>query len=64
MRKFVACLVMLWAVVGFALAEDTTPAFTFTTIDPPDSVFTFPFGINPGGDIVGNYVAGGRNHGF
>src|SRR5713226_937876 len=38
--------------------------FTFTTIDPPGSTFTFPFGINPQGDIVGNYVASGAIHGF
>jgi len=38
--------------------------FTFTTIDPPGSTFTFPFGINPQGDIVGHYVASGDTHGF
>ena len=45
-----------------------TPAvalqFTFSPIDPPGSAFTFPFGINPQGDVVGNYVAGGVIHGF
>ena len=25
---------------------------------------TLAFGINPRGDIVGRYVAGGKNHGF
>ncbi len=33
--------------------------FNFSTIDPPGSLFTFPFGINPQSDIVGNYVDGG-----
>src|SRR5947209_17838132 len=38
---------------------------TFTTIDPPGSTFTFPFGINPQGDVVGNYSdEGGVVHGF
>src|SRR6266498_4724549 len=39
-------------------------ALTFNTIDPPCSTFTFPFGINSQGDIVGNYVANGSSHGF
>ncbi|MDQ1468871.1 MAG: hypothetical protein QOJ99_351, partial [Bryobacterales bacterium] len=39
-------------------------AYEFTTIDPPGSTFTFPFGINAQDDIVGNYVAGGAIHGF
>ena len=41
-----------------------TLTFTFSTIDPPGSTFTFPFGINPQGDVVGNYTGGGVNHGF
>ncbi|HYZ84811.1 MAG TPA: hypothetical protein VE621_10425, partial [Bryobacteraceae bacterium] len=58
------------AVAGFAFGVvlATTPAsavqFTFSTIDPPGSTFTFPFGINPQGDVVGNYVAGDVIHGF
>src|SRR5262245_52392147 len=52
----------------FALALAAMPTialpFAFTTIDPPGSTFTFPFGINPQGDIVGNYVTGGVIHGF
>jgi hypothetical protein len=38
--------------------------FTFSTIDLPGSTFTFPFGINPQGDIVGNYNAAGVTDGF
>src|SRR5215472_593455 len=60
MHRFVTCLVVLCALAGFALADD---ALTFTTIDPPGSTFTFPFGINPDGDVVGNYSKSG-NHGF
>jgi probable HAF family extracellular repeat protein len=40
-------------------------AFDFTTIDVPGAVFTSASGINPRGDIVGNYTDGtGRTHGF
>ena len=50
---------------------------TFTTIDPPGTIFTIAAGINPQGDIVGRYYDGsvcnlalacgaddGHNHGF
>lgn len=40
-------------------------AFDFTAIDVPGAVFTSASGINPRGDIVGNYTDGtGRTHGF
>jgi probable HAF family extracellular repeat protein len=40
-------------------------AATWTTIEVPDSIGTFPFGINSDGDIVGQYVdAESRTHGF
>lgn len=38
--------------------------FTFTSIDPPGSTFTFLFGINPQGDTVGGYTASGVTHGL
>ena len=60
MRRFATCLIVLCAVAEFALADDKSAAFAFTTIDPPGSTATFPFGINPQGDIVGNHVAGGE----
>jgi hypothetical protein len=42
----------------------TALEFTFSTIDPPGSMFTFSFAINPKGDIVGWYIdASGANHG-
>ena len=44
---------------GFLLHEDT-----FTTIDVPDASSTQAQGINPRGDIVGQYTAGGTTHGF
>ena len=37
---------------------------TFTTIDVPGASLTQAFGINPRGDIVGSYAAGGATHGF
>src|SRR5215831_16166775 len=64
MRKLAVCFIALCTAPRLAPADDQAAAFTFTTIDPPGSTFTFPFGINPEGDIVGNYVAGGHNHGF
>ena len=32
---------------------------TFSSIDFPGASFTAAFGINPQGDIVGRYIAGG-----
>ncbi len=37
---------------------------TFTTIEFPGASLTQAWGINPQGDIVGQYVAGGITHGF
>ena len=39
-------------------------AFDFTTIDFPGAAGTSATGINPRGDIVGSYVAGGVTHGY
>jgi hypothetical protein len=36
----------------------------FTTIDPPDSTFTLPTGINPSGQIVGEFLDSSGDHGF
>lgn len=42
-----------------------TGSFTFTTIDPPGSVSTWPMGIGPSGDVVGFYTDAGQvTHGF
>ncbi len=56
------------AIVG-ALTNGTSKALaesdTFTTIDFPGASATFPSGINPGGDIVGDYDdSAGVSHGF
>jgi hypothetical protein len=64
MTRLVACLVVLCAAAGFAVADDNAAEFTFNNIDFPGATATFPFGINPQGDIVGNYTAGHVNHGF
>jgi len=37
---------------------------TFTTIDFPGATFTNALGINPRGDIVGQYISAGVSHGF
>ena len=37
---------------------------TFTSIDFPGAASTQAFGINPRGDIVGQYVSAGLTHGF
>jgi hypothetical protein len=44
---------------GFLVVEGS-----FITIDVPGASSTQPFGINPWGDIVGQYSVGGINHGF
>ncbi len=51
---------------GFAsLANAQLSGPTYTTIDPPGSVFTLGVDINAGGQIVGRYIdAAGINHGF
>src|SRR5919106_784308 len=56
------------AAFAFGLVVLVMPAMaqaaSFRNIDPPGSTTTFPFGINPQGDVVGNYIAGGVIHGF
>ncbi len=37
---------------------------TFVVIDPPGATFVSATGINPQGDIVGRYIAGGVTHAF
>src|SRR5262249_46075197 len=37
---------------------------TFTTIDVPGASYTDVQGINPRGDIVGQYMTGGVGHGY
>ena len=55
------CLVCCW--LGFSVKAH---AATFTTIDPPGSIYTYAWSINPAGAITGNYVhaRGGGFHGF
>jgi len=38
--------------------------YTFTTLDVPGASFTYAFGINDAGQIVGDYYDGSRYHGF
>ena len=37
---------------------------TYTTIDPPGSIYTWLYGINDTGKIVGGYVKSGIDHGY
>src|SRR5215472_6172005 len=45
-------------------ATSVALADTFTAIDFPGATATFAIGINPRGDIVGNYTVAGHTHGF
>ena len=68
--------IALLGVVGLSLGLSSTSlaqglsqhrhAETFTSIDFPGSIETRPSGINPAGQIVGEYrdVPGGNTHGF
>ena len=38
--------------------------YTFTTLDVPGASFTYAFGINDAGQIVGYYIDNGARHGF
>jgi hypothetical protein len=37
---------------------------TITTLDPPGSVYTYPYSINSGGTITGYFYDGTVVHGF
>src|SRR5262245_8169433 len=48
-----------------SLEDRTVPSYTFTTIEPPGSIFTEAIGINDSGEIVGDYrLADNLTHGF
>ena len=47
-----------------SLTQASAQVLDFTTIDVPGASATLPRDINPEGDIVGFYVAGGVTHGF
>ena len=53
--------------LGFVL-DVTSKAFaeadTFTTIDFPGASLAIAVGVNPHGDIVGQYISAGVSHGF
>src|SRR5579885_1442562 len=56
---------LLVVFAGFFFVSTIAQAFTFTTIDPPGSIFTEAFGINPSGQIVGTFNdSSGVSHGF
>ena len=59
---FVACYARV--IVLTLLMPASALAFDFTPIDVPGASFTLARGINPRGDIVGDYSDGGFSHGF
>jgi hypothetical protein len=62
--KRVFCAFAAWVLL-VGLTGPTKAQYTFTTIDVPGAVQTFPYGINATGQIVGDYKdAGGISHGF
>jgi hypothetical protein len=58
-------VVVLGAVLILVGTPATARAFTFTTVDVPGATSTEASGINPEGQIVGNYTdAASTLHGF
>ena len=66
--KHLRLIVRRFCVLSLALGASYSPlAFAdgFTTIDPPGALSSKVYGINPQGDIVGQYTdTGGKTHGF
>ena len=67
----IAAVAALWRpyllALGFALGVTSNLLGadpTFTSIDFPGAALTRAHGINPRGDIVGQYVSAGLTHGF
>ena len=62
MIEVVACYAFV--IVLTLLVPASAQVSDLTTIDVPGASFTLPRGINPRGDIVGQYSAGGTTPGF
>jgi uncharacterized membrane protein len=54
----------LAALLGTAVAMSQPTQFTFRSIDVPGATATRAFGVNPEGDIVGNYNIGAAVHSY
>ena len=63
-RAFLFAAVFVLAGTLRVTAKDDNSLDTFTTIDFPGATRTNPRWVNPAGDIVGFYNAGGTTHGF
>lgn len=58
------CMAIFGLMLAASVAADSEPKFT--TIDYPGAPHTFAYGINPAGDVVGEYLddTGSGEHGF
>src|SRR5712692_6636641 len=64
LARFFASSLLLGICVQAAAPREDSDEGTFTTIDFPGATFTAALGINPAGEIVGQYVSAGHTHGF
>src|SRR5262249_11642225 len=61
LKVYLLAVSLLLAVTSQAIGQQLN---TLTRIDVPGASFTSGQGINPRGDIVGQYISGGVSHGF
>src|SRR5437867_489678 len=57
-------LIGLAVLFGTAVGMGQPTEFNFRSIDVPGAALTRPLGINPEGDIVGNYTMAGVVHSY
>jgi probable HAF family extracellular repeat protein len=63
--RFCCGLVVLSLILALAGDAKAQPTYSFTTIDVPGALYTYPTGINDSGQIVGFYRdASSTLHGF
>src|SRR5260370_27389982 len=64
MRRYLALYLVPLSFVVAVTTRARANEETFTTIDFPGASLTIAVGINPRGDIVGQYMTAGVSHGF
>jgi probable HAF family extracellular repeat protein len=64
MRRSLLPAVLSLSLLLSALVSAHAATYTFTTFAVPDATFTFAYGINDTGQIVGRFGDGTGNHGF
>src|SRR5512138_1827119 len=66
LREILMLNTRAWLAIGFVVgAAATASAQQFTPVSYPDAILTTAYGINPQGDIVGQYESSdGRAHGY